>query len=83
MTAICPNCQLPGAHLNGDYCAGAQAEATLALLTNIADKGTCTGCGATVYWVRHKNGKRVPYTTAGLNHFIDCSKADQFRKKVS
>ena len=81
---LCEHCHLPGPHLNGDVCAGAQAEATLALLKNVGDRSTCSGCGAEIYWVHHKNGKRAPYTPAGLNHFIDCPKAAQFstRKKA-
>jgi len=86
MTTLCQNCHLPDrltGHMLPDICIGAQQEAMHHLLNQVADRGTCTGCGAAVYWVRHKNGKRVPYTEAGLNHFIDCPKADQFRKKVT
>lgn len=50
------------------------------LLANIGDPGTCRGCQAPIYWVRHKNGKAVPYTATGLNHFIDCSAAARFKK---
>jgi hypothetical protein len=81
---ICTNCKLPGTHANGHECAGAQAEATLALLKNVGDRAVCSGCGAEIYWVHHKNGKRAPYTPAGLNHFVDCPKAAQFQtRKVS
>ncbi len=86
MTTLCPTCHLPEkpiGHMFPELCVVALHDAIIRLLDQIADKGTCTGCGATVYWVRHKNGKRVPYTTAGLNHFVDCKKADQFRKKAS
>lgn len=51
-----------------------------ALLKNIGDPGTCRGCQAPIHWVRHKNGKVVPYTTDGLNHFIDCPAAKNFKK---
>lgn len=92
MTALCPMCHLPDSHglhaqaINDLFqgcavCVGAQSSAMETLLQNIADRGTCSGCGAALYWVRHKNGKRVPYTPAGLNHFISCPKAEQFRKK--
>lgn len=50
------------------------------LLANIGDSGTCRGCQAPIFWVVHKNGKKVPYTPEGLNHFIDCSAAARFKK---
>jgi hypothetical protein len=50
------------------------------LLTQIGDKGKCRGCGAEIYWVTHKNGKKAPYTSSGLNHFADCPKAGDFKK---
>lgn len=51
------------------------------LLNTIGDKGTCKGCGATIWWVHHpKTGKGAPYTERGLNHFGDCPNAQNFRK---
>lgn len=58
------------------------------LLTNIdrlmkaigAEPGTCRACGRVIWWVKHANGKRAPYTTEGLNHFADCPNANEFRK---
>lgn len=50
------------------------------LLTAIGDKSTCKGCGAEIYWIVHKNKKKVPYTVEGRNHFIDCPARDRFRK---
>lgn len=50
------------------------------ILNQVGDPGTCKGCGAALYWVKHKNGKKVPYTESGLNHFVDCPAADRFRK---
>jgi len=50
------------------------------LLANIGDPGQCRGCGADIFWVIHKNGKRVPYTPQALNHFIDCPKAQEFKR---
>jgi len=52
----------------------------MSLLLQIGDMGTCKGCGAPIYWVTHKNGKKAPYTTEGLNHFIDCPSANRFKK---
>lgn len=43
-------------------------------------KFVCRGCGAQVYWIRHANGKLVPYTQFGLNHFVDCPNREDFRK---
>lgn len=51
----------------------------LRLLKQVGDESKCKGCGATIYWVRHKNGKKAPYTVEGLNHFADCPKAQSFR----
>ena len=51
------------------------------LLTNVAGApAKCKACGADIWWVLHKTGKRGPYTRRGLNHFADCVSADQFRK---
>lgn len=51
------------------------------LLVNVSGGPTdCQGCGATIYFVRHANGKATPYTVAGLNHFADCNRADRFRR---
>lgn len=50
------------------------------LLNQIGDRGTCKGCGNTIYWVQHLNGKRTPYTREAGNHFIDCVAAKDFRK---
>ena len=53
-----------------------------ALLTNVAeDKRPCRNCGEPLAFVRHRNGKLAPYTMAGVNHFIDCPGAQQFRKE--
>lgn len=85
MTTLCPNCRLPHSELPGDTtacCSGAQAEAMQSLLRNIGDLAQCSGCHALIYWVKHRNGKQTPYETNGLNHFISCPRADQFRKKV-
>ena len=49
------------------------------LLNQVGEPGVCRGCGAPIWWVVHRNGKRAPYTEQGLNHFIDCTKAGQFR----
>jgi hypothetical protein len=40
----------------------------------------CKACGALLFFVRHNNGKRAPYTVDGLNHFINCPAAQQFKR---
>jgi hypothetical protein len=39
----------------------------------------CRGCGRNVWWLAMPSGKRAPYTTEGLSHFVDCPQAQQFR----
>ena len=51
------------------------------LLAQIGSPGTCRGCGAPIWWVKHKNGKPAPYTAGGLNHFADCPAAASFKRK--
>ncbi len=46
-----------------------------------AQSGSCKACDAPIWWVTTKNGKSAPFTAEGLNHFADCPKAEQFRKK--
>jgi hypothetical protein len=45
-----------------------------------ADEGTCRGCPATIFWVRHQNGKTAPYEIDGTNHFVTCPASRTFRK---
>jgi len=54
--------------------------ALVALVKTAGTEGTCSGCGAPIYWIRHANGKNTPYTPHGLNHFIDCPKAKEFKR---
>jgi hypothetical protein len=61
-------------------CIDAQKTAMRRLLGLIGKQVACGGCGASMYFVVHNNGKRVPYTEAGLNHFIDCPERDRFAK---
>lgn len=41
----------------------------------------CRACGAQLAMVRHRNGRLGPYTMDGVNHFINCPAAEEFRKK--
>lgn len=57
-------------------------EALQALLELIGGPGRCKGCGAPIYWVKHVGKvEPVPYSHGGINHFITCPNADQFRKR--
>jgi hypothetical protein len=58
----------------------AVAENVRKLLANIGDSGICKGCHREIFWVKHRNGKAVPYTPQGLNHFIDCPQAKEFKR---
>lgn len=52
------------------------------LLNLIAEElRPCKACGVQLAFVRHRNGKLTPYTLEGLNHFLDCAKAEEFRKQ--
>ena len=61
-------------------CLAALHEAVLQLLQQIAAPGRCKGCGCAIFWVKHRNGKAVPYTPYGQNHFIDCPEAKEFKR---
>ena len=81
---ICDICHLPGPHdglMAGAMCIHAQEKAMVTLLKNVGDPGTCRGCGASIFWVTHRNGKKTPYTPAGLNHFLDCEKGKDFKTR--
>lgn len=52
------------------------------LLNQIAESSHCKGCGVRIWWVTHRNGRKAPYTDTGMNHFIDCVAAAQFKKAV-
>ncbi len=62
-------------------CFDAQRTAMRQLLDNVGDPGACRGCRVPIYWITHRNGKKTPYTHAGLNHFIDCPERKQFARK--
>lgn len=41
----------------------------------------CARCKTVIAMVRHKNGKLGPYTMDGVNHFINCPNAQDFRRQ--
>ncbi len=50
--------------------------AVRSLLALSGEPGICRGCGRPIFWIQRK-----PYSTAGVIHFVDCPKRDDFRKK--
>lgn len=59
------------------------AEATkriTALLDIVGGQGKCKGCGAKVWWVVTKHGKRMPISDSGISHFVDCPESERFRR---
>jgi hypothetical protein len=55
-------------------------KAVASVMHLIGEASTCKGCPATIYWVRHRNGKLAPYDADGTNHFITCPKSKLFKK---
>ena len=49
------------------------------LLARVGDEDKCP-CGATIYFVRHRNGRSAPYEESGQIHFATCPKAAEFRR---
>jgi len=43
----------------------------------------CRGCGAIIYWIVTRNGKRMPVNPDGTSHFSTCPEAGKFRKKAN
>ena len=56
-------------------------EALRMLFDKIGDEAKCDGCGATIYFIRHKSGKRAPYNPDAISHFATCQYASEFKKK--
>jgi len=90
-TTICPTCQQPHTRAQGNLlasadeltsqmCIGALHGAMESLLRNIGDPGECRACHALIFWVKHRNGRKTPYTPAGLNHFVDCPAREEFKR---
>jgi hypothetical protein len=58
-------------------------ERLLQLLQRVAEETRpCRACGEILYFVRHRSGHTAPYTAQGINHFINCPQATQFRRKA-
>lgn len=41
----------------------------------------CKRCQMEITFIKLKSGKSAPITRAGINHFIDCPYADEFKKR--
>ncbi len=80
----CEWCGLPtragGNHNSINGCVAALKKNITNLFKQIGEPSQCRGCGAEIYWVVHRSGKRAPYTPLGLNHFADCPAAASFKK---
>jgi len=51
------------------------------LLKAIGDLAVCKSCGAPIYWVKTKNGKRMPVNAKRpTSHFATCPQANRWRK---
>lgn len=45
-----------------------------------AEQRTCSSCGASMFMVRSRHGRLVPYTVDGISHFADCPDAARHRR---
>jgi hypothetical protein len=55
------------------------------LLFSVGDLARCggldkPGCASQIIWVRHKDGRKVPYDLDGTNHFKTCPNRDNFKR---
>lgn len=41
----------------------------------------CRSCGKKITFIINENGRYIPITEEGNNHFIDCPARDRFRKR--
>ncbi len=81
MMDICTKCGLVHAGQGvADLCVVAQGNAIRKLLNLVGTPGVCKGCQASVVWTTHNNGAKTPYDWSGLNHFVSCPKASDFKK---
>ena len=44
-------------------------------------KGTCNGCGETIYWFKTRKGKNMPVNPDLSVHWETCPAASSFRRK--
>jgi len=55
-----------------------------ALLDKIAvEARPCKACGAMLWFVKHVDGGKAPYTVDGTNHFQNCTNPERFSGKAA
>jgi hypothetical protein len=53
------------------------------LVTHVGNPGKCSGCGASIYWMKHaQTGKAAPYDPEGSSHFATCPQAARFKRSA-
>ena len=63
-----------------------QREAVMQVLKVCGEPAICTGhgdvggCGARIWWMTTKGGRKIPFDPEGHAHFTTCPKAEQFRQ---
>jgi hypothetical protein len=67
--------------VRGRLAVSAEREQFERLLTMVANKSECTGCGAPIWWVKTRAGKNMPLNADMIAHWATCPKAEDFRKK--
>lgn len=77
-------------HQEGAFVAAAvemQRAAAMQILKVCGEPAICTGignvegCGARIWWMTTKNGRKVPFDPEGHAHFATCPNAEQFRRQ--
>jgi hypothetical protein len=56
-------------------------QAIIDILWQHADKSTCRGCNADIWWITSNANKKTPYDASGQIHFVLCPAREQFKKK--
>lgn len=79
LAALCKNIDLGAVKPVAETVAGYR-EAITRVVNFAGDVGPCRGCRQSVFWVKHANGKNAPYDVTGINHFITCPKAKEFKR---
>lgn len=59
-----------------------QRAAVLQVLKVCGEPAKCSGCNSTIYWLKSKNGRSIPFDPEGHAHFTTCPHADQFRRNA-
>lgn len=48
----------------------------------VAQRGTCRGCQAEIWWAKHPTTRKAhPYNADGISHFATCPHASEFRTR--